>query len=213
MLSDSQKLYFGEKFIERYLANGFGSMTKSEIDILVFHLLSESDQIKDTSNYDVANTLRITESKVKSLRLNAALKYQQANPKAVLSKIVKRITDEMSKPEFQGGSVTITIENPVEKRELEHAIKESGRNIEYGFNRELLKISPISLFELVLTHLENPEDEFKKIIQTHVQDKSKQNAIINKSLTLRQKIAKVGEEINDKASLIGLIGAAGGVLL
>lgn len=213
MLTEDQQRTFGKTFVERFLSHGFGAMTKSEIDILVFHLLSESDEIKGKPNYHVANKLQITESKVKSLRLNAALRYKQANHKAVLANIVTRITEAMNKPDFEGGQVTITIENPVEQRELEHAVKSVGRNIDYGFNKELLKITPISLFELVVSNLENPEQEFETIIQAQIHDQNQQNAIINNALTFRQKLNKVGEEINDKASLIGLLGAAGGALI
>lgn len=213
MLTEDQYKEFGEQFVARFLAHGFGAMTKTEIDILVFHLLSESSEIKDKSNYRVANKLQISESKVKSMRLNAALKYKQANHKAVLANIVTRVTDEMAKPEFEGGKVTITIENPVEQRELEHAIKSVGRNIEYGLNKELLKISPIALFELVVSNLENSEQEFENIIQAQITDQDKQNSIINNALTFRQKLNKVGEEISEKASLISLLGAAGGALV
>ncbi|GLX76981.1 hypothetical protein tinsulaeT_03210 [Thalassotalea insulae] len=213
MLTDEQYQQFGQQFVERFLAHGFGAMTKAEIEILVFHLLSASAELKGKSNYHLANQLKITESKVKSLRLNAALKYKPANHKAVLATIVTRITEEMAKPEFDGGQVTITVENPVEQRELEHAIKSVGRNIEYGFNRELLKISPMALFELVVANLEHPEREFKRIIQATIGEKNKQQAIINDSLTFRQQLNKLGGEVSEKASLIGLLSAAGGALL
>jgi hypothetical protein len=212
MLTEEQNKKFGEEFVTRYLSHGFATMTKTEIDTLVFHLISESEEIKGKTNYHIANKLQVTESKVKSLRLNSALKYKQANHKSVLANIVIRITDEMQKPDFEKGVVTITIENPVEQRELEHAIKSVGRNIEYGLNKELLKISPIALFEIVVTNLENAENEFKNIIQANITDSETQNKIINDTLTLRQKFNKAGEEITDKASLISLLGAAGGAL-
>jgi len=211
-LNENQKKTFGKIFVEKYLSNGFGAMTKSEMDILVFHLISESEDLKNKTNYHVANKLKVTESKVKSLRLNAALKYNQANHKAVLANIVSRITEEMEKPDFEGGLVSITVENPVEQRELEHAVKSVGRNIEYGLNKELLKISPIALFELVVSNLENPEQEFTAIIQAQIEDQEKQASIINDTLTFRQKLNKLGEEVSDKASLMSLLGAAGGAL-
>jgi len=211
-LTEIQEQNFGRVFVEKYLSNGFGAMTKSEMDILVFHLISESIDLRNKSNYHVANKLKITESKVKSLRLNAALKYNQANHKSVLANIVTRITEVMAKPDFESGLVSITIENPVEQRELEHAVKSVGRNIEYGLNRELLKISPIALFELVVSNLENPEQEFTTIIQAQIQDQEKQASIINNTLTFRQKLNKLGEEVSDKASLMSLLGAASGAL-
>lgn len=38
------------------MAHGFGAMTKSEIDILVYHLLSESSEVKDISIYGINKT-------------------------------------------------------------------------------------------------------------------------------------------------------------
>ena len=212
MLSDDENRNFGQKFVDRFLAHGFGSMTKSEIEILTFHLILQCESLKGKSNYHIANKLKIAESKVKSLRLNASLKYNQANHTAVLANIVERITGEMQKPDFESGKITITIENPVEQRELEHAIKSAGRNIEYGINKELFKISPMALFELVVSNLVDPDQEFRAIVQSNIEDQEKQNQIINNSLTLRQKINKLGEEISDKASLIGLLGSAAGKL-
>jgi hypothetical protein len=213
MLTDVQKLKFGNDFVERYLSHGFGSMTKSEIDILVFHLISEAEEIKDESNYKVANKLQITESKVKSLRLNSSLKYKPANHRAVLGNIVTRIIDEMQKPEFESGQVTITLENPVDQREFEHAVKLAHRNIEYGMNRELLKVKPIALFEIVMANLENAEQEITSIVQAHITDNEKQAEILSSALTLRQKINKIGEEISAKSGLIALLTSASTALV
>jgi hypothetical protein len=77
------------------IAHGFDSMTKGEIEILVFHLLLESEKMKNLSNYHIANTLHIPETKVKSLRLNASLKYQTVDHKSVLKNIVEKIIDQM----------------------------------------------------------------------------------------------------------------------
>lgn len=205
MLKEEQDRKFGKNFIERYLAHGFGSMTKTEIDILVFHLLSETDEIMGKSNYHVANFLKITESKVKSLRLNAALRYKPANHKAVLVNIITRIIEEMEKPEVKDGLVTITLENPVERREFEYAVKSCGRTIEYGLNNELLKISPIALFEIVLKNLDNAEQIFKTIVQKLISDQDKQNAIMNSAHTFQQRIKELFEEVVDKKSIIGLL--------
>ena len=205
ILDQDQQIIFSKTFIEKYLSNGFGAMTKTEMDTLIFHLISDSSDLKDKSNYHISNILKITESRVKALRLNAALKYKQVNHKAVLAKIVTRITEKMDKPDFEEDVVTITIENPVEQRELAHAIKSAGRNIEYGINKELFKISPLGLFELVLLNLENPEQEFTTVIKKHVKDQQKQADLINQTLTFRQRLNLLGNETNDKASLIALL--------
>lgn len=121
---------FVKAFLERYLGNGFGTMQKREIDVLVFHLISDISQIKGQSNYEIANFLKVSESRVKSLRLDAGLRYRPASHKAVLGKVVMNIVDRMKKPDFEGGYLSMTLEDPVEKRELEHAVKQSGQQVE-----------------------------------------------------------------------------------
>ena len=142
---------------------------------------------------------------MKSLRMNAALKYGEVKHKAVLADIVKRFANELQKIEFIDGKIAIILENPVEKHEFKHAIKAGGGIIEYGINREMLIISPLALFELVISVSENREQDLKKIVQAQIKSKEKQAAIFNSTLTLRQKINKIGEEINDKAGLANLL--------
>ena len=72
-LSTKQYERFGRVFLENYLSHGYATLPKREIDILVFHLISESKDIKNKDNYTIANKLRLTETRVKSLRLAAPL--------------------------------------------------------------------------------------------------------------------------------------------
>lgn len=213
MLKGKDAEAFVETFLSRYLERGFGSLQKREIDILVFHLLSSIPAIDGRSNYEIANFLKIPEGRVKSLRLEAALKHQPANHKAVLGKIVLELIEEMKKPDFDGGYVSVALEDPVQKREFEYAVKKTGYPVEYGINRELLKVKPISLLAVVVENIEDGEREFARIVRVHISDKAKQAKVLDKALSLRQKINRVGEELSDKAGLVSLVAAAGALLL
>jgi hypothetical protein len=46
-------------------------------------------------------------------------------------------------------------------------------------------------------------------VQAQITDQDKKNSIIKNTLTFRQKLNKVGEEISEKASLISILRAAG----
>lgn len=74
--------------------------------------------------------------------------------------IVQRVVDALSKPEFADGLVAITLENPVERREFEYAVKLARHSVEYGINREILRISALALFEIILANVERPEQRF-----------------------------------------------------
>ncbi len=190
--NDAQYTTFGKEFLKHYLSNSYGAMSKKEIDILVFHLISESKYIKGITNYEVANKLSLTESKVKGLILESSLKHNPADHKAIISDIVNRLIEEVNKPDFNNGDIQISLENPVDKREFEHAVKEINGYVQYTLNKEVLKISPMNLLEIICDNVENGEEKFKKIIENCGLDKQKKDDITN-AKTLVEKFSKFNE--------------------
>ena len=65
-----------EKILENYLKRGFGTMTKNDFEVAIFHYLLQDSQYADLSNYEMSRKLRIPESKVVRLRYEESLKYQ-----------------------------------------------------------------------------------------------------------------------------------------
>lgn len=212
MLSDEQAKNLGHAIVAVVKERGIGAISKKDYELLVFHHLDSSTEIKGKWNYEVANVLKITESRVKSLRLEASIRHKQANHKAVLGQIVLKIIDEINKPEFSGGNVFLTLENPIERREFEYAVKLAKHSIEYGINREILKISPLTLFDVVLSNIDRHEERFAEIVQACIADTERQQEVLNNTLTFRQKINKLGEELSEKSGLVSLLGSASGML-
>ena len=177
---------FGKEFLEHYLSGSFGSMSKSETEILIFHLLSK--HFENSSNYEISNFLKISETKVKNLTLNAHLRYGQSN-KDILKKIMLRICDTLDVNFDENiGEIKISVENPVEKRELVNEIKKLGSYADFSFNNEILKIK-INVFLKLLNRLVG-EDNFKKVFQKYLKEKTIQNDALYSSLTTCQKVMK-----------------------
>ena len=177
---------FGKEFLEHYLSVSFGSMSKSETEILIFHLLSKHFEI--SSNYEISNFLKISETKVKNLTLNAHLRYGRNN-KDILKKIMLRICDTLDVNFDENiGEIKFSVENPVEKRELVNEIKKLGSYADFSFNNEILKIK-INVFLKLLNRLVG-EDNFKKVFQKYLKEKTIQNDALYSSLTTCQKVMK-----------------------
>ncbi|MBI4998046.1 MAG: hypothetical protein HZC22_14365 [Rhodocyclales bacterium] len=191
---------------------GFGAISRKDYELLVFHHLVNAQALRSDGNYLLANKLKVTETRIKALRLEASIRHKPANHKAVLGVIVQRIIDEMHKPDFSGGTVSITLENPIDRREFEHAVKAAKYSVEYGINREILKIDALALFEIVLANAEQAEARFKEIVQACINTRTKQLEILDKSLTFRQKINKLGQEITTNEGAVSLLSAAAGLL-
>ena len=67
----------------------FGTMQKRELDLLIFHLLSKTKQLQRFTNYKWANLLHISETRVRALRADAALRFERADHQAALTRIAK----------------------------------------------------------------------------------------------------------------------------
>ncbi|OUT08239.1 PTS sugar transporter subunit IIBC [Campylobacter concisus] len=159
---------FGKEFLEHYLSGSFGSMSKSETEILIFHLLSKHFEI--SSNYEISNLLKISETKVKNLTLNAHLRYPRQSGDEIVRETLVDIAKKFSAIyDEQNGEVKIHIQSSVQKREMINAINKLGSFADYGLNNEILKIRINTLFSLFEKFLD--KEKFKDTVQTYLKDK------------------------------------------
>ncbi len=213
MLTDQEAKELGKSISSLVQERGLGALSKKDYELLVFHHISTATAYKSDWNYVLANKLKVTETKIKALRLESSIRHKPANHKAVLGEIVQRIITEMNKPEFVGGVVSIALENPVDRREFEYAVKLAKHSVEYGINREILKIDALALFEIIFANVENAEARFKELVQAHIEKRSKQEELLNSALTFRQRINKLGQEITSNEGAIAMLSAGAGLLL
>lgn len=193
MLKGEAAEQFVEVFLRRFMEHGFGALPKREVDILVFHLLRRAGRIDGRSNFDIANELRVPEARVKMLRLESSLKYAPVNPKAVIGSVVLRLLDGNEKIDFSGRRVSISLEDPNEKRVFENAVKSAGFAVEYGNNRELLMVPPQCLLQVVVENVEHGEKEFGRLIRETVKDRKIQERLLDRSRPIVERLKSAGE--------------------
>lgn len=188
---------FGKEFLEHYLFGSFGSMSKSETEILIFHLLSSD--FEGLSNYEISNLLKISETKVKSLDMNAHLRY----PRQSGDEIVRETLVDIAKKfgaiyDEQNGEVKIHIQSSVQKREMVNAINNLGSFADYGLNNEILKIRINTLFSLFEKFLD--KEKFKETVQAYLEDKKLNEKQFFDALNNRQKLIEIIKKSNIKIS-------------
>ncbi|WP_310446965.1 hypothetical protein [Thiobacillus sp.] len=206
-MTPDEKQEFADQFVALYLSMGLGSLPKREIDLFVFHFLTKSSGYRGKSNYELANAFGVPESKIKALRLHSALRHEDINPHAVLSRIVNRLIHSEQYAALSEGKIEISLEDPVEKRELENFLKARGHHAEYSLNSEVLKISAGRLLELIMEHANRANDEFAAIIRAHISDSAISDRILTDAPTLKQKLDKLRAENLNMETLKSLIGA------
>ena len=188
---------FGKEFLEHYLSGSFGSMSKSETEILIFHLLSKHFEI--SSNYEISNLLKISETKVKNLTLNAHLRYPKQSGDEIVRETLVDIAKKFSAIyDEQNGEVKIHIQSSVQKRETINAINKLGSFADYGLNNEILKIRINTLFSLFEKFLD--KEKFKDTVQTYLKDKKLNEKQFFDALNNSQRFIEIIKRSNIKIS-------------
>lgn len=188
---------FGKEFLEHYLSGSFGSMSKSETEILIFHLLSKHFEI--SSNYEISNLLKISETKVKNLTLNAHLRYPRQSGDEIVRETLVDIAKKFSAIyDEQNGEVKIHIQSSVQKREMINAINKLGSFADYGLNNEILKIRINTLFSLFEKFLD--KEKFKDTVQIYLKDKKLNEKQFFDALNNSQRFIEMIKRFNIKIS-------------
>jgi len=151
-ITDSEA--FVKQFIKEYLADGFGAMPKREIDILVMSLLLEYANLADKSNHDLSILLQSTESRIKSIRYEAKLKYppDEDYVKREFLVLLARSQFEFDKRgivEPAQGKIVFVMEDDYLRYAIQGRLKAKGMFADTSFNKEIVKISPDSLLAVI----------------------------------------------------------------
>ena len=133
---------FVKEFLGEYLSDGIGAKTKREIDILVMNLLMNYAGLADKSNQELSILLQAPESKIKSLRYEARLKYP---PDADYVKREFLYILLRSQSDFARGKIIFAIEDEFLRHAIQGQLKSKGMFADSSFNTEIVRIDRNSL--------------------------------------------------------------------
>jgi hypothetical protein len=169
-MTRDEKESLATTLVRLYLNAGFGAPSKREVDLLLFHHITQARENRKKSNYELAALLKLPESRIKSYRLASALKYRDINTKAILGDVILRLAKGIQSAALEAGKFELSLEDPIERRELENYLKSKGYFAEYTFNSEVVRIAPVRLFELIVENMENAEDTFNELVRRHINE-------------------------------------------
>lgn len=144
---------FGTEFLRLTLMQGFQSLTKRDLELLIFVLIERDGAInRSDSNAAVALQLRVTPAKVKGLRRDGYARWRALVPEegdAALQRIVAAVLTEanlrsgakhVSERSRKEGFLAIRIEHPDDAQRFEQAILDVGAIPVYERNREVVAV-------------------------------------------------------------------------
>jgi aminopeptidase N len=164
---------FVTTFLENYLENGMGTMSKREIDILVMHLLTKYSYLGEKSNYDLSILLQLTESRIKSLRYEAKLKYPPDEEKYVEKEFLAVLA--RSQFDTEKKKIVFVVEDSYLRHAIQGRLKAKGMFADSSFNSELVKIDVASL-EAIIREMygDDVADKYKRALDTLLEKEKKE---------------------------------------
>ena len=189
-----------ERILQTYANPSFGSMSKRDVDILLFSALQDLEIIDQNPQiYDIVQLLHITRAKARNLIYESALRRTSAEDMTTYLKDgLKRV---IVKPIFlrEGDKVCIEIDNPLLIDYIRQQLRDLGYITDGSFSPELIKMTTTA-FSKLYSSLFSDEDlnqiKAKFIALGLEQDKSPK-AILEIALKAISRVAlgKVGEEL------------------
>jgi len=206
-LSDAEKIRFADMFLDKFFSLGFGTLPKREVDILIFHILIHHTSLfKAMSNYEMSNQLKISESRIRSLLMDANLKHQQMNHQEALRQIAFLFFEaQRIRPEIEGDMVQFELEDPVLQREFDHAVRLHGSYTDSSFKSSIVKVKTSVFLKIFILTFEDVENKFVELEKEIRKDEKRSQDIVKKAYSIDQRIEWFVEENKGKISIISNI--------
>lgn len=144
---------FAAEFLRQTQLQGFGALSKRDLELLVYVLLERDGAIdRNSSNHAAASLLRITPAKLRALRRDGYARWRQlvAEPADVaLRRILGHVlidanlragSRHVSERSRKDGFLAVRVEHPDDRLQLEQAILDAGALPVYERNREVLAV-------------------------------------------------------------------------
>ena len=144
---------FAAEFLRQTQLQGFGALSKRDLELLVYVLLERDGAIdRNSSNHAAASLLRITPAKLRALRRDGYARWRQlvAEPADVaLRRILGHVLTDanlragsrhVSERSRKDGFLAVRVEHPDDRLQLEQAILDAGALPVYERNREVLAV-------------------------------------------------------------------------
>ena len=166
---------------QNYYAGNFGSMQKSDIDVLMFSLYidrildREEENIEAYSDYTLARQLGITQSRVRNLKYKKQLQYPREG-----FDWKKSFLRFCKNARFENDKFRINLRDINLYYELVNQVDMMGGYAETTLTRNLLVISPAEFYALCSRIMNENERER---IEADVRKKYREDQNFNKNLT------------------------------
>ena len=218
--SNEEKCKYFDEIVKHFYQKNFGSLSKTDMDILMFHIYIEHligeiciDNDDNTIDYTLCSRqLGITQQRVRSLKVRSELaypiKYEWKKSLATLTKHARY--DKNTK------MITLNIPDPNLYLEIRNFIESHGDYVEVTLNNKILRLRAEYYIDLLIELDDNinRKDVIKQLRDKFSRDK-KQNIDLERDSIAKTllNLSKQGTEIGSIVSQLQKIISSGSVYI
>lgn len=171
--------------LSNYLKSGFGTLNKSEIDLIFFSALFQFADAENSSDYALSKHLHITQQRVRNLKEKASVKYLPFT----LEQAVQVLTQKARHARIEDQYIDIPIYDVRVKTEIEALLEAHNMVMHTQLNPKIFRIRSEDFFELFLliAAAENPQadmDDIRTQLEEHIRAELARRADVQKRLSL-----------------------------
>lgn len=158
-----------ERISNAYYDGNFGTMSKSQFDLLMFNIYTDACRKNgiSISDYNLSKELGILQTTVRNFRKKEFLAYNQE------FYWEEEFLKSACKPMLKGENFVLSIENPNVQIEVQHYIEEKGGVVDKQLNSKNLTLSPLSYVEMLIElqeRIDGGTGEYKKELIKQLND-------------------------------------------
>lgn len=142
---------FLTEFMEEFLGRGFGTLSKRDTEVLLFHLFQKYGHLKEKTHHEISLLLRLTETRVKNLRYEVSLRYQEDEERQREETFRGHFLNLLKNTRFESRKrdVCFLVEDTFVQKEIQSRLKTAGYLYDSSFASEILRLSPEAFTFLV----------------------------------------------------------------
>lgn len=166
------------------LKSGFGTLGKSEIDLILFTCLLKYSKQQNLSDYALSKYLQITQQRIRNLKEKASIKYMAVDRESAIRTFIEKSGDAKIEDKY----IDVPINDIAVKNEIEAILDEESILLHYQLNPKIFRIRIDDFMELIIQFesVFNPGKSKKSIeskVLKLVNEKTDDNELLSELLT------------------------------
>lgn len=147
---------FFDGFFNEFKKYPFGSMSKRDLECLIFSLMDENGLIEGSNNRDKAYNLGINTTRLNSYMVDANVKFgKKADENSITEMILNKLLS--NSVTYEDNYFIFAEENPVLREDFIQAMKNKGYYTDTSHNKEIIKVKALAILEF-LTETESKNE-------------------------------------------------------